>query len=1343
MRFSVTPTVHLSFALILGAGILLTQNCFADVTKANNNIALTNGASWVLGVAPGSGDIAIFDSTLNLSTNANLNTSAPIGGKLSILGIRVAGPVLGQADGENGIVVTNASSTNTFTIGTSGIDMSAANAVPLQIQSKIALSGSQTWNISDASANITSPTPALPLPQTQPHSSRYTALLANQDEDLYFNALVAGTPFDLGGFTLTLTNTGSTVIDQGFTVGNGVINVTQGTLVVQGGKSRQSTISNNVTINVAGGATLRLQTTSGAVVSGAAINLADGSLLNLTAAGAQGTGLVSNSIAVSGSATISQTQNPIVGGNNNITNVIAANITGDSGATLNLQPTQSGTATCVLQLSGDNSGFNGAINLNAVSGIRPVRLSSTTAGSANAAWTINASNILQVAGVSVGLGSLNGSGTISNSTTATTATLNVGAGNFNGTIANAGTAVVALNKITASTLTLGGTNTYTGATAVSNGTLLVNGSIVSPVTVYSGGTLGGTGTIRSNLIANAGATVAPGSPNAIGTLTVSGTITNGGTILMEINRTNSQTSDLLSSAKTITITGGGTLTVINLGPALQVGDTFTLFNATSYSGLLGLLNSITPPSLPAGLAWNTLSLTNNGRISVVALPAVTSLTPLNPNVQCSGNVTFIAIATGQSPLSYQWSVNNSPVSGQTATNFSLNNIHFPSPITVSVTVSNAYGTVTSNSVITVQDTIGPVITLNGANPMTVECHGSFNDPGVAANDACAGNVGFQVSGSVDANTAGTYYLTYTADDGNGNTNSVVRTVNVVDTTPPVITYYFTNLVLSADTNCSALMPDVTGTNYIIASDACGGANLIITQMPTNNTVLPEGTNAVIIAVADQSGNTSYSTNTIVVLDETPPVIALIGPDSVTVECHDNYVELGATATDNCTLASLSTNGVVDPDSPGTYTISYVAVDAAGNSATNTRTVTVADTTPPLITYYFTNLVLSADNNCSAQMPDVTGTNYIIASDACGGANLIITQMPTNNTVLPEGTNTVIIAVADQSGNTSYSTNTIVVLDETLPVITLNGAASMTVECHGSYVELGAMATDNCTLAGLSTNGVVDPNSPGIYTISYMAVDMAGNSATNTRTVTVSDTTPPVITYYFTNLVVSADTNCSALMPDVTGTNYIIASDACSDTTMVITQVPTNNAVLPEGTNTVIIAVADQSGNTSYSTNTIVVLDETPPVITLNGFSPMTNWVGTVFIDPGATAFDFCAGVLPVTTNGVVDSAVPGTYFVEYIATDPANNSATNTRTVYVVAPVPPVISGGTMLNGGNFQLTFSGPEGQPYKVMTTTDLTQPGSWTVISTGVFGAVPVVFTDTNAPSQPVRFYRVVSP
>lgn len=639
MKSIASSTVNLSIPLILGASVLLTQSSSADVTKANNSIALTNSSSWISGVAPGAGDIVNFDSTLFLGTNANTISPAPLGGNLSILGIRVAGPVLGQADGKNGIVITNSLSANTLTLGSSGIDLSATNAVPLDIQSKIALSGSQTWNISDASANITNPVPVLPLPATQNHGNRYTAFLANEDEDLYFNALVAGTPFDLGGFTLTLTNSGTTVIDQGYTVANGVINVNQGTLVIQGGKSRQTTISNNVTIHVAGGATLRLQTTSGAFVSGAAINLADGSLLNLSVAGTQGTGIVSNSLAVSGNASITQTQNPIVGGNNNITNVIAANITGDPGTTLNLVPSQSGTGTSVLQLSGDNSGFHGTISINAVSGTRPVRLSSTTAGSANASWTINASNILQVAGVSVALGSLNGSGTISNSTAATTATINAGDGDFSGTIANAGTAVMALNKITPSTLTLGGTNTYTGATAISNGTLMVNGSVASRVTVYSGGTAGGSGTIRSNLIVNAGATVAPGSPNAIGTLAVSGTITNSGTILIKLNRTNAQTSDQLSCAKTITATGGAALTVTNWGPALQAGDTFQLFNQ-AVAGFTSVNLPLTDANNNMVYTW-TNKVAINGSIQVLASVPPVNTTPTNILVQTSnGHLTL-------------------------------------------------------------------------------------------------------------------------------------------------------------------------------------------------------------------------------------------------------------------------------------------------------------------------------------------------------------------------------------------------------------------------------------------------------------------------------------------------------------------------------------------------------------------------------------------------------------------------------------------------------------------------------------------------------------------------------
>ncbi len=50
-------------------------------------------------------------------------------------------------------------------------------------------------------------------------------------------------------------------------------------------------------------------------------------------------------------------------------------------------------------------------------------------------------------------------------------------------------------------------------------------------------------------------------------------------------------------------------------------------------------------------------------IVTLATPVITSLTPLNPSMECSSNITFTVAATGTAPLSYQWSTNNTLVGG--------------------------------------------------------------------------------------------------------------------------------------------------------------------------------------------------------------------------------------------------------------------------------------------------------------------------------------------------------------------------------------------------------------------------------------------------------------------------------------------------------------------------------------------------------------------------------------------------------------------------------------------------------------------------------------------------------
>ena len=79
------------------------------------------------------------------------------------------------------------------------------------------------------------------------------------------------------------------------------------------------------------------------------------------------------------------------------------------------------------------------------------------------------------------------------------------------------------------------------------------------------------------------------------------------------------------------------------------------------------------------------------------------------------------------------------------------------------------GNSTTNSrTVNVVDTTPPLITLNGSNPMTVECHAAFIDPGATAQDLCAGEVAVSTNSSVNPNVPGPYTIFYIASDLSGN-----------------------------------------------------------------------------------------------------------------------------------------------------------------------------------------------------------------------------------------------------------------------------------------------------------------------------------------------------------------------------------------------------------------------------------------------------------------------------------------------------------------------------------------------------------------------------------------------
>ncbi len=165
-------------------------------------------------------------------------------------------------------------------------------------------------------------------------------------------------------------------------------------------------------------------------------------------------------------------------------------------------------------------------------------------------------------------------------------------------------------------------------------------------------------------------------------------------------------------------------------------------------------------------------------------------------------------------------------------------------------------------------------------------------------------------------------------------------------------------------------------------------------------------------------------------------------------------------------------------------------------------------------------------------------------------------------------------------------------DVTIPVISLEGAVSVSLEAGTGYTDAGAIATDNIDgsiTSSIVTVNPVDIDTVGTYTVTYNVSDAAGNAATAvTRTVVVSDTTAPVI-----NLLGAVSVSLEA------GTGYTDAGAIATDnidgsiTSSIVTVNPVDIDTV--GTYTVTYNVSDAAGNAATAVTRTVVIVE--PVLT--------------------------------------------------------------------------------------------------------------------------------------------------
>ncbi len=154
---------------------------------------------------------------------------------------------------------------------------------------------------------------------------------------------------------------------------------------------------------------------------------------------------------------------------------------------------------------------------------------------------------------------------------------------------------------------------------------------------------------------------------------------------------------------------------------------------------------------------------------------------------------------------------------------------------------------------------------------------------------------------------------FTFHDEDGATGSSVVTVDTIDRTPPVV---------SIDSYST------TPTNTSVTVTATVNEGILNEE----SHVFTENGNFDFVAT-DEAGNIATTTVSIGHIDTTAPVISRIGEEQVEFRLDDSYSDLGATASDNMdTGVSVTTSGSVDTSVAGIYTITYSAVDTAGNEA---------------------------------------------------------------------------------------------------------------------------------------------------------------------------------------------------------------------------------------------------------------------------------------------------------------------------------------------------------------------------------------------------------------------------
>lgn len=469
------------------------------------------------------------------------------------------------------------------------------------------------------------------------------------------------------------------------------------------------------------------------------------------------------------------------------------------------------------------------------------------------------------------------------------------------------------------------------------------------------------------------------------------------------------------SVASVTITGSSCNQGSNV-ISFTATDNFNIPASTTVDIIVNVATCCTPPSLdcPSGISMN------------------------NSVDQCGAVVNYPAAVASGSPVP---SITYSITSGS----------FFPVGQTeVFVNASNSCGTDACSFIVEVTDNQPPMVAVQDLI-IELDVNGnasiSVGQVDVGSSDNC-GIASKQLS-QLDFNCAhlGSNTTQLVVADIHGNQDSADFNVEVVDVTPPVVTYTNGTNYSSQDgiADCTYTgWSNNGGGFYTVESDNCSDQFTVVEEEFFNGNLVstytwpiglggshpwrawPVGVTTMVITVYDGSGNSSSGTYTQTVIDDEAPMVITQDIDAYLdasgfVSITESMVDFGSY--DNCELASLTIDiSDFSCEDVGYNVVTLTAIDIYGLVNSATANVIVIDEVVPNAVCQ--NIIVTLSGGSASITPDMVNDGSF---DACGIAALELDVMSFNCSNI--GSNSIELTVTDNNGNTSTCDATVEVLGE--------------------------------------------------------------------------------------------------------------------------------------------------------------------------------------------------------------------------------------------------------------------------------------------------------------------------